>query len=616
MNPVKKSKAYHFHTEWEHDYFFTEVKGKCICLLCHASVAVGKKGNVERHFNTTHSKVNTEFPANSTMRKEKVKQLKNQLTSQQSVFTKNSDKTTAVTLASYKISQVIAKNKKPFEDGEYIKESFVEAANCLFDGFKNKSEIMSAINSLQLSARTVTRRVETMSEDVISQLKTDLKRCTFLSLQFDESTDISDTSQLALFVRMVFDDFTVKEELLKIIPLKGRTRGEDVFSSVKDYLISENIPIQKLVGITTDGAPAFTGVQKGFIALCRKDDMFPSFLSYHCIIHQQALCGQFLNANNVMKAVVKLINHVRAHALQRRQFRTLIEEMNLEYGELLLHTEVRWLSKGKILRRFYELLPAIIAFLKERNEDYSILEEPTWLRDFGFLTDITEKLNELNLQLQGKDKNILQMISEIKSFIAKLELWEKNLRQGNLKHFPSLKEQVEKEINVQPYTGDEGHIDMLTKLKYDFESRFCDFRKIESLAQFISNPYMALEAENLSHTIEQDFNADGPTAELEIVTLQNDLCLKSVIGQENERFWSLVPKDKYPVLVNMALKMKALFSSTYLCESTFSNMKFIKNKYRNRLTDDHLDSCIRLGITNYEPDVKKLTNNMDCQTSH
>lgn len=179
-----------------------------------------------------------------------------------------------------------------------------------------------------------------------------------------------------------------------------------------------------------------------------------------------------------------------------------------------------------------------------------------------------------------------------------------------------MKEQVEKEINVQPYTGDEGHIDMLTKLKYDFESRFCDFRKIESLAQFISNPYMALEAENLSHTIEQDFNADGPTAELEIVTLQNDLCLKSVIGQENERFWSLVPKDKYPVLVNMALKMKALFSSTYLCESTFSNMKFIKNKYRNRLTDDHLDSCIRLGITNYEPDVKKLTNNMDCQTSH
>ncbi|XP_050503441.1 protein FAM200A-like [Diabrotica virgifera virgifera] len=148
---------------------------------------------------------------------------------------------------------------------------------------------MSAVNSLQLSARTVTRRVENMSEDVVSQMKMDLQRSIFFSLQFDESTDISDTSQLAIFVRMIFDDFTAKEELVKIIPLKGRTRG---VSSVQDYFISENIPLQKLVGITTDGALAFTGVHNGFIALCRKDDTFPNFLTYHCIVHQQALCGK------------------------------------------------------------------------------------------------------------------------------------------------------------------------------------------------------------------------------------------------------------------------------------------------------------------------------------
>uniref|UniRef100_A0A6P7F171 General transcription factor II-I repeat domain-containing protein 2A-like n=1 Tax=Diabrotica virgifera virgifera TaxID=50390 RepID=A0A6P7F171_DIAVI len=175
---------------------------------------------------------------------------------------------------------------------------------------------------------------------------------------------------------MIFDDFTAKEELVKIIPLKGRTRGEDIFSSVQDYFISENIPLQKLVGITTDGAPAFAGVHYGFIALCRKYDTFPNFLTYHCIVYQQVLCAKFLNADNVMKVIVKLVNQVRAYALQRRQFRTLIAEMNLEYGELLLPTEIRWLSKEKILRRFYELLPALIAFLKEHKEDYSTLEEP------------------------------------------------------------------------------------------------------------------------------------------------------------------------------------------------------------------------------------------------
>uniref|UniRef100_A0A6P7GIM8 General transcription factor II-I repeat domain-containing protein 2-like n=1 Tax=Diabrotica virgifera virgifera TaxID=50390 RepID=A0A6P7GIM8_DIAVI len=206
------------------------------------------------------------------------------------------------------------------------------------------------------------------------------------------------------------------------------------------------------------------------------------------------------------------------------------------------------------------------------------------------------------------------MISEVKSFIAKLELWEKNLLEGNLKHFPCLKEVIEKEVvNVQPYTG-EGHIEMLTRPRHEFDTRFSDFNKIEAIAQFVSYTYMALDAESLSQTIEQHFSESRPETELEIVTLQNDLCLKSVAGKEN--FWCLVSKQKYPILVNVALKISALFCSTYLCESTFSNMKFIKNKYRSRLTDEHLDSCIRLGITNYQPDVKKLTDMMDCQSSH
>lgn len=64
-------------------------------------------------------------------------------------------------------------------------------------------------------------------------------------------------------------------------------------------------------------------------------------------------------------------------------------------------------SKEKILRCFYEL-SAMITFLKKHNQDYSILEDLMWLRDF--LTDATEKLNELYLQLQGKNKNILHTI--------------------------------------------------------------------------------------------------------------------------------------------------------------------------------------------------------------
>jgi hypothetical protein len=44
------------------------------------------------------------------------------------------------------------------------------------------------------------------------------------------------------------------------------------------------------------------------------------------------------------------------------------------------------------------------------------LDEVSWLLDLAFLTDITSKLNEVNLELQGKDRNISSMISVVNAF--------------------------------------------------------------------------------------------------------------------------------------------------------------------------------------------------------
>lgn len=609
----KKPKTYHFHLEWETDYFFTQVKDKCVCLLCNVSVSVGKKGNVERHFKTVHSGIEKDFPLNSALRKEKVMQLKSQLNAQQSTFSKTLDKNKAATEASFRVSKVIAQNKKPYEDGELIKAAFLEAADTLFDNFKNKSEIMSAIKSVQLSANTVMRRVEAMSSDVTSQLKTDFDRCSYFSLQLDESTDIVDTAQLAVFVRMAFDDFEIREELVKVVPLTGHTTGQDIFLAFKRLIDSESIPVKKLVGLATDGAPAMVGGEKGFIALCRKDNSFPKFLTYHCIIHQQSLCGKFLSMNNVMKTVVKVVNKVRAQALQRRLFRALTEELECQYGDLLLHTEVRWLSRGRVLQRFAELLPALVNFFKERGESFPELEDPVWLQDFAFLADITEKLNILNLQLQGKDKDIGGTISDVVSFSKKLELWERNLIQGEYKHFACLKQTLDKQGPSQPPYNNKEYIAILSDLKSQFNQRFQDFKSISIVAQFVKSPFIEIDAEEFSTCVMQHFEEDNAAVEMELIDFQNDLSLKSLTSS-SENIWPFVPKEKYPILVQVGLRVKAMFSSTYLCEVSFSSMKFIKNKYRNRLTDEHLDNCIRMAATTYSPNIKKIVD--DKKESH
>jgi hypothetical protein len=64
-----------------------------------------------------------------------------------------------------------------------------------------------------------------------------LELCDWFSLQFDELTNISDTAQLAIMMRMVFSDFTVKEELLKVLSMKRQTKGEDICNTFKTYAV-------------------------------------------------------------------------------------------------------------------------------------------------------------------------------------------------------------------------------------------------------------------------------------------------------------------------------------------------------------------------------------------
>ena len=109
-------------------------------------------------------------------------------------------------------------------------------------------------------------------------------------------------------------------------------------------------------------------------------------MNYHCIIHQQALCGKILNMKEAMDIAMKTVCQVRAQSLQRRLFRAHLEENDAEHTDLLLHTNVRWLSRGTFLGRFMELLPEIKDFLKlSKYVDYHTkLEDHQWLLDLSF----------------------------------------------------------------------------------------------------------------------------------------------------------------------------------------------------------------------------------------
>ena len=127
-----------------------------------------------------------------------------------------------------------------------------------------------------------------------------------------------------------------------------------------------------------------------------------------------------------MLPVVKCVNNIRAKTLNRRQFNEYCEILDTEYGNLILHFEVRWLSKGQVLARFWKLKNAIHNFLEERNElpeERTLLIDDNWLFELAFLVDIAGHFNNLNLKLQGKNKLFPNLVNDINVFKMKIKLF-------------------------------------------------------------------------------------------------------------------------------------------------------------------------------------------------
>lgn len=204
--------------------------------------------------------------------------------------------------------------------------------------------------------------------------------------------------------------------------MKGTTNGLVIFRESEKCVERADLDWFKLMSVATDGAPVMRSERIGLVGLlrCKMMGFGMAYLIYihaiHCIIQQEPLCGNRLEINNVMSVVVKTVNFIRSRALNNRQFKSFLEAMDSEYGEILYHTDVRWLSGGNVLKRFFNVREEMGLFMALKEADLPQLGDEKFIADLAFLCDLTSHLNVLNTALQGSTKVITSMFDVIKSF--------------------------------------------------------------------------------------------------------------------------------------------------------------------------------------------------------
>jgi hypothetical protein len=87
--------------------------------------------------------------------------------------------------------------------------------------------------------------------------------------------------------------------------------------------------LQKGAPETTDAAPCIICREAGFVTLFTKQVGYP-LLGFHCIVHEEALCEKagLKGLEDVMKTVMKVVNYIVALSLKKRQFHSLLSEVN------------------------------------------------------------------------------------------------------------------------------------------------------------------------------------------------------------------------------------------------------------------------------------------------
>ncbi|XP_071519142.1 protein FAM200B-like [Panulirus ornatus] len=242
------------------------------------------------------------------------------------------------------------------------------------------------------------------------------------------------------------------------------------------------------LAVCTDGASSMMGSHVGFVTRTEREN--PDVIMSHCFLHEN-LASQRLQPKHyvVLNDVIQVVNVIKARALNSRIFHKMCEEMGSHHLHLLFHSDVRWLSRGRVLELVIERKIEREVFLQEKKLKLAdCFKDPAWVAKVIYLGDIFRHMNEENSDMQARNQTMKDKLQEEmdrylpESIDLRQDSWVRNMFGVNVsedgEHIPGFQEEL---IDLQ-----ENQVQ---------RQRFESLSYSEFWAQLKDNPILTHEAE-------------------------------------------------------------------------------------------------------------------------